>query len=96
MKSSHPFPTTHGCFRGHEYTKSNVKFLVKVDGGNQDVRALEKFADENKETQGRFTMGQEKRHNVFMRTGTEEMRQVTGKKERSEVMDRLREMKNAG
>ena len=88
-------PDDTKVYPGHEYTKSNVKFLKQVDGGNEAVRRLEKFADENQETQGRFTIGQEKLHNVFMRTGSEEMRKVTGKSEASEVMAVLREMKNA-
>ncbi|KAJ9604298.1 hypothetical protein H2200_011132 [Cladophialophora chaetospira] len=88
-------PDDTKVYPGHEYTKSNVKFLKQVDGGNDAVKQLAKFADENKETQGKFTIGQEKQHNVFMRTGSEEMRKVTGKSEASEVMAALREMKNA-
>lgn len=51
---------------GHEYTKGNVKFAVTV---SQDaaVKNLENFAMNNKETQGKFTIGDEKKHNVFMR-----------------------------
>jgi len=89
-------PDDTKIYPGHEYTKSNVKFLKKVDGANEAVKMLEKFADENKETQGKFTMAQEKQYNVFMRVTTEEMKKVTGKSEPSEVMAALREMKNAG
>ncbi|OCT45162.1 putative hydroxyacylglutathione hydrolase [Cladophialophora carrionii] len=88
-------PDDTKVFPGHEYTKSNVKFLKKVDGENEAVQRLEKFADENKETQGKFTIGQEKAHNAFMRTSSEKMRKVTGKNEPHEVMAVLREMKNA-
>jgi len=88
-------PDDTKVYPGHEYTKSNVKFLKKVDGNNDAVKQLEKFADENKETQGKFTIGQEKKHNAFMRTESEDMRKVTGKSEPSEVMAALREMKNA-
>ena len=44
---------------GHEYTKSNAKWAVTV---NQDeaVKKLLKFAEDNKETQGKFTIGDEK------------------------------------
>jgi hypothetical protein len=31
------------------------------------VKKLEAFASANKETQGKFTIGDEKKHNVFMR-----------------------------
>ncbi|KIY04220.1 uncharacterized protein Z520_00914 [Fonsecaea multimorphosa CBS 102226] len=89
-------PDDTKVYPGHEYTKSNVKFLKKIDGNNEAVKNLEKFANENKETQGKFTIGQEKEHNAFMRTHTEEMKKVTGKTEPGEVMARLREMKNAG
>ena len=34
---------------------------------SEAVKNLEAFAEENKETQGRFTIADEKRHNVFMR-----------------------------
>ena len=44
---------------GHEYTKSNVKFLVKVLQ-TDPVKKLQTYADENKETQGKFTIGDEK------------------------------------
>jgi hypothetical protein len=51
---------------GHEYTKSNVKFALSVQP-SEAVKALEAFAKNNKETQGKFTIGDEKQHNVFMR-----------------------------
>jgi hydroxyacylglutathione hydrolase len=88
-------PDDTKVYPGHEYTKSNVKFLKQVDGQNEAVKHLEKFADQNKETQGKFTIGDEKAHNVFMRTSSEEMKKVTGKSDPSEVMAALREMKNA-
>ena len=51
---------------GHEYTKSNVRFGLSVLQ-SEAVKSLEAFAEKNKETQGRFTIGDEKKHNVFMR-----------------------------
>lgn len=89
-------PDDTKVYPGHEYTKSNVKFLKKVDGNNEAVKKLDKFADENKETQGKFTIGQEKEYNAFMRVKSEDMKKVTGKTEPSDVMTALREMKNAG
>ena len=44
---------------GHEYTKSNVRFALSILQ-SEPVRRLQKFAEENKETQGRFTIGDEK------------------------------------
>lgn len=89
-------PDDTKVYPGHEYTKSNVKFLKKVDGGNPAVQMLDRFADENRETQGKFTIGQEKEYNVFMRTSSDAMKKVTGKTDPSDVMAQLREMKNAG
>jgi hydroxyacylglutathione hydrolase len=86
-------PDDTKVYPGHEYTKSNVKFLVTVDQG-EAVKKLQKFADENKETQGKFTIGDEKKHNAFMRVETEEMQKVTGEKDPVSVMGKLREMKN--
>lgn len=87
-------PADTRVFPGHEYTKSNVKFLLTVDT-SEAVRELQRFAENNKETQGRFTIADEKRHNAFMRAGSAEMQEVTGKTEPSEVLGRLREMKNS-
>jgi hydroxyacylglutathione hydrolase len=44
---------------GHEYTKGNVKFGIKVLQ-SEPVKKLEAFANENKQTQGKFTIGDEK------------------------------------
>lgn len=55
-----------GIQPGHEYTKANVKFGVSVLQ-NEAIKKLQSYADNNKETQGKFTIGDEKEHNVFMR-----------------------------
>jgi len=44
---------------GHEYTKANVKFGVTVSQ-NAAIKRLEDFASKNKETQGKFTIGDER------------------------------------
>lgn len=44
---------------GHEYTKSNVKFAASVLQ-NEAIQKLQAFAENNKETQGKFTIGDEK------------------------------------
>ncbi|KAH6636927.1 Las1-like-domain-containing protein [Chaetomium tenue] len=48
------------------YTGANAKFGVSVLPSGA-VKALQSFAEDNKETQGKFTIGDEKNHNVFMR-----------------------------
>ena len=52
-------PEDTRVFPGHEYTKGNVRFAKKVVD-DEAVRALEEFAEKNRETQGRFTIGDEK------------------------------------
>lgn len=56
---------------GHEYTKSNVKFAVSVLQ-NEALKKLESFAENNRETQGKFTIGDEKvgPHQIFLERTT--------------------------
>lgn len=44
---------------GHEYTKANVKFCLAVSQ-SEPIKRLEAFAEANQETQGKFTIGDEK------------------------------------
>ena len=44
---------------GHEYTKANVKFGISVLQSDP-VKKLQHFAENNKETQGKFTIADEK------------------------------------
>lgn len=44
---------------GHEYTKGNVKFGTQVIQ-TEAIKKLESFANSNKQTQGKFTIGDEK------------------------------------
>jgi hypothetical protein len=44
---------------GHEYTKANVKFAASVLQSDP-IKRLQTFAESNKETQGKFTIGDEK------------------------------------
>ncbi|KAK8002490.1 hypothetical protein PG989_002209 [Apiospora arundinis] len=86
-------PEDTKVYPGHEYTKANVKFGVSVLQ-NEAIKALEAFAENNKETQGQFTIGDEKKHNVFMRVDDPEIQKATGQTDPVEVMAKLREMKN--
>ncbi|RKU42467.1 Cytoplasmic glyoxalase II [Coniochaeta pulveracea] len=86
-------PDDTRVFPGHEYTKSNVKFAVSVLP-SEAVKSLQAFAEKNKETQGKFTIGDEKKHNVFMRPQDPEIQKATGKTDPVEIMTKLREMKN--
>ncbi|KAK4163532.1 beta-lactamase-like protein [Cladorrhinum sp. PSN259] len=80
-------------FPGHEYTKSNAKFGASVLQSH-DVLSLQSFAEDCKETQGRFTIGDEKKHNVFMRPQDPEIQKATGETDPVAIMNKLREMKN--
>ncbi|KAI0471068.1 beta-lactamase-like protein [Xylariaceae sp. FL0804] len=86
-------PDDTKVYPGHEYTKANVKFGISVLQ-NEAVKKLQAFADSNKETQGKFTMGDEKQHNVFMRVQDPVIQKATGETEPVSVMAKLREMKN--
>ncbi|KAK3328472.1 beta-lactamase-like protein [Cercophora scortea] len=86
-------PDDTRVFPGHEYTKSNVKFCLSVLQSDA-VKALEAFANENQETQGKFTIGDEKKHNVFMRPQDPEIQKATNETDPVAIMTVLREMKN--
>ncbi|RYP24541.1 hypothetical protein DL765_000561 [Monosporascus sp. GIB2] len=86
-------PDDTKIYPGHEYTKSNVKFGISVLQ-SEAVKKLQAFAENNKETQGQFTIGDEKQHNVFMRVEDPEIQKATGRADPVEVMAKLREMKN--
>ncbi|OKL58775.1 putative hydroxyacylglutathione hydrolase [Talaromyces atroroseus] len=87
-------PDDTKVYSGHEYTKSNVKFLLAVSN-SAAIKRLHDFTKNNQQTQGVFTIGDEKAHNVFMRLSDPEVLKATGKKDPVEVMTALREMKNA-
>lgn len=52
-------PDDTKVFPGHEYTKSNVKFAASVLQ-NEALKKLQDYAENNRETQGKFTIGDEK------------------------------------
>ncbi|CAG7919443.1 unnamed protein product [Penicillium olsonii] len=78
-------PDDTKVYPGHEYTKANVKFCIAVSQ-TEPIKKLQAFAEQNQETQGKFTIGDEK---------DPEIHKVTGKTDPVEVMAALREMKNS-
>lgn len=52
------------CYVGHEYTKANVAFAASVDPDNEAIKQIKAFCDSNDMTTGKFTIGDEKKHNV--------------------------------
>lgn len=87
-------PDDTKVYPGHEYTKGNVKFAVSVSQADA-IKKLEDYANNNKQTQGKFTIGDEKKHNVFMMLDDPAVQKATGKTSAVDVMNQLREMKNA-
>ncbi|PSN66017.1 Metallo-hydrolase/oxidoreductase [Corynespora cassiicola Philippines] len=86
-------PDETRVYPGHEYTKGNVRFAKKVLD-NDAIRKLDEFSQANKETQGKFTIGDEKQHNVFMRVTDPNIQSLVGHTEPVNVMKTLREMKD--
>ncbi|KAK3166887.1 hypothetical protein OEA41_010012 [Lepraria neglecta] len=87
-------PNDTKVYPGHEYTKQNVKFLTTVLQ-TEPVMKLQSFAENNQQTQGKFTIGDEKEYNVFMRVDDPTIQKATGKTNEVDVMGALREMKNS-
>ncbi|KAF2851427.1 hydroxyacylglutathione hydrolase [Plenodomus tracheiphilus IPT5] len=87
-------PDDTKVYPGHEYTKGNVKFAKKVLN-NDAIQRLDAYSQANRQTQGKFTIGDEKQHNVFMRLDDPDIQKATGKKEPIDVMGALRSMKDA-
>ncbi|OBT48917.1 hypothetical protein VE00_00569 [Pseudogymnoascus sp. WSF 3629] len=86
-------PDDTKVYPGHEYTKANAKFGVSVSK-SKGVAELVRVAAANEQTTGRWTIADEKTHNVFMMLGDAEIQKATGETEPVKVMERLREMKN--
>lgn len=80
-------------YSGHEYTKANVAFSLSVTQ-NEATRKLGDFMEAHKESPGQFTIGDEKKHNVFMMLNDPDVYKATGKTDPVEVMAELRKMKN--
>ncbi|PWN32522.1 Metallo-hydrolase/oxidoreductase [Meira miltonrushii] len=83
---------------GHEYTKSNVAFSQGVLPSRPAIQKLVEFVRNNKVTTGKFTIDDEKKHNIFMLVNDEEVKKALNLqgKGSTEVMATLRELKNSG
>lgn len=64
---SHFFSRRRDNHSHHFVSKCTVAFSQSIDKGNADIKKLVDFADKNEVTTGKFTIGDEKRMNVFMR-----------------------------
>ncbi|GAA5928749.1 uncharacterized protein JCM15063_003957 [Sporobolomyces koalae] len=81
---------------GHEYTQSNVAFSKRIEPDNVAIQKLEQYCRENSVTTGKFTIGDEKQHNVFMRVHEPAVQKATNTSDPIKAMGVLREMKNKG
>ena len=90
-------------YPGHEYTKSNVKFVrkavYKTPGENSSLDRLEHVCNKHDVTTGMFTIHDELAYNPFMRlddpTVRDAIKDSNGSLSRAQVMDQLRKMKNS-
>lgn len=83
-------------YPGHEYTKSNVKFVETVMDVAEypGLAKLKAYTDANEKTTGVFTIKDEKSYNPFMRLSDPKIQKATGHTAPSNVMAALRELKN--
>jgi hydroxyacylglutathione hydrolase len=63
-------------YTGHEYTADNLAFARAVDPNNKALDDLKALIDEEKITQGRSSLKNEKEWNVFMRLDSDAVRYV--------------------
>lgn len=87
---------------GHEYTRGNVAFSLGVLPDNTAIQRLADFVRTGQNggvTTARFTIDDEKKHNVFMLVHDSNVSQALGMPDGADpvdVMARLRELKNSG
>lgn len=65
-----------------------------TDPNNEAIKALKADIDSTGETTGKYTIANEREHNVFMRLSSEAVQKATGAKDPVQIMGKLREMKN--
>ncbi|KAF9458644.1 Metallo-hydrolase/oxidoreductase [Collybia nuda] len=84
-------------YNGHEYTAGNLAFGKTIDPKNKALERLADIVRQNKITAGLTTIGDEKEWNVFMRLGSDAVRNATSATPStpdSTVIDSLRDKKN--
>jgi hydroxyacylglutathione hydrolase len=59
-------PDDTKVYSGHEYTKSNLKFLLAVSNSDA-IKKLQDFAENNERTQGILTIADEKVRQAFVK-----------------------------
>jgi hydroxyacylglutathione hydrolase len=87
-------PEDTAVYPGHEYTAGNLKF-AKTVLNNEAIRKLDQYTKTHEKTTGAVTIGEEVQHNPFMRTADPEIQRAVGLTDEFEVMQKLRDLKNA-
>lgn len=99
LKKLRDLPDETAIYCGHEYTLSNIKFCLSVEGGNKALQAREAQAKQQIEA-GQptipVTIGEEKRANTFLRADVPEVAAAVGLAGASadKVFAEIRERKN--
>uniref|UniRef100_A0A7S1AHG8 hydroxyacylglutathione hydrolase n=1 Tax=Noctiluca scintillans TaxID=2966 RepID=A0A7S1AHG8_NOCSC len=90
-------PPTTQVYVGHDYTLKNLEFAMSVEPGNQNLKNMLRWAQEQKLAR-RYTVPSSLQNewlvNPFMRAQTEEMRSVCPGCTPVEIFTRLRQQKN--
>jgi hydroxyacylglutathione hydrolase len=90
-------PDATRVYCGHEYTASNARFAASVDAANEAVRVLLARAEAAR-AEGRptvpSTIGDERRHNPFLRVADAEFRASLGEPDRVAAFAKLRKAKD--
>ncbi|CAO1631957.1 unnamed protein product [Sympodiomycopsis kandeliae] len=99
-KTLSSLPDDTKVFVGHEYTKSNVAFSSGVLPDRPAIQSLVNDIQAGKNngvTTGQYTIGDEKKHNIFMLVNDPEVQErLDTKGDAVKTMHMLRELKNAG
>jgi len=81
-------------YNGHEYTAGNLAFGKSIDPDNEAIHRLADLVKQNAITTGLTTIKDEKQWNVFMRLGSDAVRNATLATTPGDIMKSLRDKKN--
>lgn len=87
-------PDSTVVLNGHEYTSGSAAFGASVEPSNAHLASLVAAAKKGNTVLNGYTIGDEKKWNVFVRTGEESVKAKTGTSDPVKAVGKLREMKN--
>ncbi|CDZ97030.1 succinate:fumarate antiporter [Phaffia rhodozyma] len=88
-------PETTKVLNGHEYTAGSAKFGAHVEPKNESIQTLLKATEQGDCVLNGYTIGDEKRWNVFVRLGEKSVQEYTRTVDPVTAMGVLREKKNS-